>query len=70
MYPSKAGYPVLIFSLTICFFDIMAQSKIDKNLKALRDCLSTITSLQDQLLNEQYACVNRQNELKQALAKL
>lgn len=52
------------------FFDIMAQSKIDKNLKALRDCLSTITSLQDQLLNEQYACVNRQNELKQALAKL
>lgn len=51
-------------------FDIMAQSKIDKNLKALRDCLFSITALQDQLLNEQYDCVNRQNELKQALNKL
>lgn len=51
-------------------FDIMAQSKIDKNLKAIRDCLSSITTLQDQLLNEQYDCVNRQNELKQALNKL
>lgn len=51
-------------------FDFMAQSKIDKNLKALRNCLSTITTLQDQLLSEQYDCVNRQNELKQALDKL